>query len=87
MFYTYHQNNSGGVWAGPAITVVVEASSAAEANAIAERNGVYFDGFNDCACCGKRWYEAYSDDEGQLYPNRYGTHVDENTPDVLIIRK
>lgn len=86
MFYTYIQNNTGGHFTGPAKTVVVEASSSSEANDIAQRNGLYFDGDGDCPCCGNRWYEAYSD-EGATYPSRYDVRVDENTPDVLIIRK
>ncbi len=57
-FYHFRQNNSGGSFIGPAISVLVEADSADEANAIAEANGIYFD-FEyeiDCDCCGMRWW-------------------------------
>lgn len=59
-FYTYEQNNSGGFWKAPAISVVVEASSEDEADTIAKQNGVYFfDEHDDCpGCCGSRWGNA-----------------------------
>lgn len=61
-FYNFRQNNSGGVHHGPAVNVVIEASSPEEANRIAvERAGLYFDGCEsgrDCRCCGDRWYRA-----------------------------
>ena len=59
MFYEFRQNNSGGVFHLPAIQVFIEADSMDEANRIAERNGLYFDGAGsgrDCLCCGDRWY-------------------------------
>lgn len=59
MFYEFRQNNSGGRFLPPAITVFVEADSMGEANRIAERSGLYFDGAGsgrDCLCCGDRWY-------------------------------
>ena len=40
-FYTYNQNNSGGSFTGPAKNVIIEASSADVANAIAEDRGLY----------------------------------------------
>ena len=58
MFYVYRQNNSGGSFRPPAINVIVEAPSAAEADTIAEGLGLYFDGAGDCPCCGDRWYNA-----------------------------
>lgn len=59
-FYEYDQNNSGGFWKLPAISVIIEASSPEEANKIAQENGVYFDDkWDDCpSCCGSRWYDA-----------------------------
>ena len=59
-FYTFRQNNSGGMFGLPAINVLVEADSANEANDIAELHGVYFDDDYevDCECCGQRWYRA-----------------------------
>lgn len=62
MFYEYRQNNSGGRFRSPAVTVFVEADTQDEADTIAERNGLYFEGVEDgrdCACCGDRWYRAY----------------------------
>ena len=54
-FYVFSQNNSGGSFINPAIVVVVEAQSAAEANSKAEKIGVYFNSERDCPCCGSRW--------------------------------
>lgn len=61
MFYQFRQNNSGGSFDEPAINVIVEASSAVEANEIAQQHGIYFDGCDsgtDCSCCGDRWSPA-----------------------------
>jgi len=63
-FYHYDQNNSGGAFIEPALNVFVEASSSDEANAVAEANGLYFDGIEegrDCDCCGDRWSRAWRD--------------------------
>lgn len=63
-FYHYDQNNSGGAFIEPALNVFVEASSSEEADAIAEANGLYFDGVVDdidCDCCGDRWSRAWRD--------------------------
>ena len=60
-YFIYHQNNSGGVFTGPAVSVIVAADTAADANVKAAAAGIYFDGAGDCRCCGDRWY-AYSDD-------------------------
>jgi len=64
-YWEYNQNNSGGFWKLPAITVLVEADSEAEADSIAKENGVYFSYFSgregDCLeCCGPRWSAPYS---------------------------
>lgn len=67
MFYVYRQNNSGGSFRPPAVDVIVEAPSAAEADTIAEGLGIYFDGAGDCPCCGVRWAVAEED------WNRYDT--------------
>jgi len=61
MFYVYRQNNSGGSFRPPAVDVIVEAPSAAEADTIAEGVGIYFDGAGDCPCCGNRWDNAEED--------------------------
>jgi hypothetical protein len=86
-FYYYRQNNSGGVWDRDEnldTDVLIEANSASEANDLAERIGIYFNGCEededgnsigrDCPCCGDRWYRAYEDD-GEVYPHRYGTEL------------
>lgn len=68
MYYKYQQNNSGGDYIQNEDVdevVIIEASSAEEANSIAESVGIYFDGCatdTDCACCGDRWYRTYEDD-------------------------
>lgn len=72
-FYTYSQNNSGGVFREPAKYVIVEAPSANVADAIAEDHGLYFDGCatgEDCRCCGDRWSRAW--EEGHDEPTIYG---------------
>ena len=61
MFYVYRQNNSGGSFRPPAVDVIVEAPSAAEADTIAEGLGIYFFGADDCSCCGFRWSRAEED--------------------------
>jgi hypothetical protein len=75
MFWHFSQNNSGGSFdfdaaAGITHHVVIEAASAAEANARAQQIGLYFDGVGDCPCCGKRWSEVDSD-EGTEEPRVY----------------
>ena len=57
MFYSYRQINVGGRFEGPQV-IIVEADDMAEAEATAQRAGVYFDGVaagRDCVCCGDRW--------------------------------
>jgi hypothetical protein len=78
-FFTYHQNNSGGVFdydevAGIAPYVIVEADSAREADFLAEGIGLYFDGEGDCPCCGDRWYPADTSwgEKGTDQPEIYG---------------
>ena len=81
--YYFHQNNSGGYITSDVVIknpeqglmagndVYIHATSADEANKIAESCGIYFDGVEkgeDCACCGDRWYRT-------VYP--------ENSEDVL----
>lgn len=88
MFYDFRQNNSGGSFAydeaaGISHIVIVEADSVAEANARAQRIGLYFDGCEsgyDCDCCGDRWYEKYRDDEGDPVPSEYGAPIDFDAP-------
>lgn len=77
-FFTYNQNNSGGSFDysddGISHYVIIEADTAAEANARAERIGLYFDGEGDCSCCGDRWSEAWEDD-GDDVPSVYGEPI------------
>lgn len=63
-FYTFIQNNSGGIFdfdemAGISHYVIVQAVDAREANYRAGRIGLYFDGYGDCWCCGDRWTEVW----------------------------
>lgn len=78
MFFTFHQNNSGGSFTGPAKFVIIEAENAETANALAEVKGLYFDGCEtgeDCPCCGDRWYRVGGYD-GNNEPMIYGWKVD-----------
>lgn len=64
MFYTFKQNNSYGSFEmnnKVTVFVIIEAQSATVANALAEDIGIYFDGEDDCPCCGDRWHEAYGE--------------------------
>jgi hypothetical protein len=72
-FYTFHQNNSGGFFKEPARSVVIEAATAEEAITIAEGEGLYFDGYGDCSCCGNRW-SSYQP-EGDEVPSEYGEPI------------
>ena len=77
-FYTYPQNNSGGNFVidkkrGISVYVIIEADSTHEANAHAEQIGLYFDGYNDCSCCGQRWNEFWGDPDPE--PMVYGKPV------------
>ena len=93
-FYTFSQNNSGGVFVGPEY-VIIEANSADDANMIAMDHDIYFDGCHkglDCHCCGDRWHEVYEHDATEK-PEIYGKDPAERTnyrgekPVVKIVRK
>lgn len=97
MFYSYHQNNSGGSFQiDDKVTtyVIIEADTANEANEVAEGVGLYFDGYGDCECCGSRWSSAWSGD-GTAEPEIYGapaneyksTWVEEGEPSVYVYYK
>lgn len=77
-FYTFDQNNSGGFFTDPAISLIVEADNADEANDIAEEHGVYFDDDYDidCDCCGTRWYRV-SEHNATEQPEVYGQPAEE----------
>jgi hypothetical protein len=78
MYYTFYQNNSGGIFditSDVAEYVIIEASNHEEANDIAESIGIYFNGCEDgidCECCGNRWYPVFERD-GTEEPDIYGT--------------
>lgn len=72
-WFTYRQNNTGGSFDGP-VFVCVQAYTAKQANALAEKHGIYFDGVEDgmdCSCCGDRWERAFEED-GHDVPSAYG---------------
>lgn len=84
--YGYRQNNSGGFYDIPYSYVLIEAESASEANAIAQRDGigVYFDPdcVHDCECCGPRW-ERQTDgfgDKAKACPGGVDTWLEVNAP-------
>lgn len=82
MFFTFHQNNSGGRFqVDDKVTefVIIEANDANHANLIAESIGIYFDGCEngmDCSCCGDRWYPV-SGYNGKYSPMIYDKHPSE----------
>lgn len=77
-FFTYSQNNSGGVYYGPAQYVIIEADNADNADDIAREHDIYFNGCAtgmDCSCCGDRWSHQW--EEGTDSPEIYGKAPDE----------
>ena len=74
-FFHFNQNNTGGSFVTNervAHNVIIEANSAAHANELALKIGIYFDGCEDdtdCSCCGDRWYRV--DDDGDDIPMIY----------------
>ena len=73
-WYRFRQNNSGGSFQKPAVTVYIEAVDATQANARAEDLDIYFGGAGDCECCGDRWHHV---SEGE-----YDTLAEEPTEEV-----
>ena len=74
-WYQFHQNNSGGSFIAPAINVHIEVPTAEKANAIAQCEGLYFDGCEDgrdCECCGDRWYPC-GESDAQPVASHYST--------------
>lgn len=70
-FYSFRQNNSGGSFHGPAVNVLIEASSLEEACSRTEPHftlcggsGLYaeYDNCGCCPCCGHRWTAPWSDE-------------------------
>jgi hypothetical protein len=80
-FFMYSQNNSGGNFiVNDEVThfMIFEAHSPEEADVLAEKHGVYFDGCDsgiDCSCCGDRWSRSW--DGGEDKPNLYGKPIEE----------
>jgi hypothetical protein len=81
LFWTFHQNNSGGSFhhdpiSGIGYKVCVEAVDASHAIARALDIGLYFNGCaagRDCKRCGDRWYDYMSDSDGTAEPEGYGS--------------
>lgn len=77
-YYHFSQNNSGGEFdfdesKGITRHVVIEAENASEANQIALRIGMYWNGVSegiDCSCCGDRWWPC-NEGDGLDYPHVY----------------
>lgn len=80
MFYTFVQNNSGADKHKSDLLdhyVVVEARTADQANEVAQRLGIYFDGVRDgrdCRCCGDRW-DRVNEDDGTGRPSIWGDPI------------
>lgn len=81
LFYTFHQNNSGGYFVendefGVCEMVIVQATSASEATKKLFSIGDNVNGFNSfCGCCGERWNDACESD-GKENPEIYGQNVE-----------
>lgn len=81
MFHSYAQNNSCGsltVNDEVANFVFIEADDSDQADEIACKIGIYFNGVDDgldCECCGDRWYSSGS--EGEAEPKIYGESIAE----------
>lgn len=81
-FFEFMQNNSGGSFivdehAGIDTTVIIEATSADNANDRAIDIGLYFNGCDsgfDCPCCGDRWSPVWRND-GSEVPTIFGEPV------------
>ena len=80
--YCFPQHNSGGFYTDDVVIenseqgfmvgydIYIHATTANEANEIAESCGIYFDGVEkgkDCDCCGDRWYRTvYPEDPADI---------------------
>ena len=76
MFFSFHQNNSGGFFKidndkGIDAYVIVEGDTVEEVMDKAEKIGLYFDGDGDCSCCGNRWSKwGKLTNEPELFDNK-----------------
>ena len=90
-WFTFRQNNSGGRFKidnEVDAYVIIQSRNAAEANALAERIGIYFNGVDegrDCECCGDRWDKAW-ETEGTDEPMVYGEPVTWSPDAVLTVK-
>lgn len=90
-FFTFNQNNSGGRFVvdkseGICECVIIEAKNAEQANEIAEKIGIYFNGVDndrDCPCCGDRWYDV-DDRDGKDEPSFYGDPISKATASLFV---
>lgn len=75
-FFTFNQNNSGGIFRGPEY-IIIEAKDESQAFEIAENSTeIYFDGCEkgmDCDCCGDRWSQYC--EEGTDTPQVFGEEI------------
>lgn len=82
-FYYFDQNNSGGYFVkddvhGICESVIIEAVDAKNAWERLQSIGKNVSGFNAyCSCCGERWSDYLSDDDGRDVPMIYDTKVEE----------
>ncbi len=77
MYVTFSQNNSGGHFVGQNY-ICIECESLDEANQIAIKHGIYFQGVflgKDCECCGDRWMEASYESELTQSPEINGSDL------------
>ena len=93
MFYSYLQNNPGGVDTGPARYVVIEADSPEQSDTFAEEHGLYFNSEFDCACCGPRWTSqtGYLGDQGteklsDVYSYDF-SYEEDNIPGIMLVTR
>ena len=87
-WFTFRQNNSGGLFTiddTVDVNVIIQANCADEANELAQRVGIYFNGVDegyDCECCGDRWYKVW-DSVGTDEPEIYGQRVSWSSDSVV----
>ena len=65
--------------------VLIQANNFSDANNIAERIGIYFEGSDDnrdCRCCGDRWFRNF--ESGDSVPKINGDTVDINNNTVTL---
>ncbi len=87
-FFTFGQNNSGGVYDGDFKYIIIQAINADWANDLALDHGIYFDGCRkgfDCDCCGDRWSRA-DDGDSTDSPEIWGEPVTDGQSGIKIVR-